>query len=870
MKELVKEKLIEKTSMPDNIPLSYTQERLWFLDKIGLGHQYHIPTVLEIKNHIDIDLIERTFQYLVDRHESFRTVFIEEEDVPYQKILVNQTFKVHTDDLRGMTEEQKSKNLRRLIEAFTNEPFDLSTGPLIRVAVYHTEDERSVLAINMHHIISDGWSSGIMTREFAEIYDKLKINEEPELEELSLQYADYTLWQRKTLDGEKLKQDIKHWKDHLNGYEDIDLPTDFPRPVKLSGRGSQETVTLNQAISDQLMEYKKKNGKSSFTILLSGVFALLYYYSRQNSINVGVPMANRMHPQLGNIIGFFANTVINRVNLNPDITFAELIEMVNTEVLRSQDYQHVPFEKIVEAVNPPRDQSRTPLFQVMVNHINLMDKSSGGMEESEITSLESEYRQAKFDLKFSFAESRDGEINMSIEYSRDLFTQKSVLNMLKQFEKVMSNLLYAPGNHITNVKLLSDSEERKILTDYNQTEVPFPSEKPIHKLFEEKAEKRPERTAIISRNGSMTYKELDQQADKIASFIRAKGIKTGDLVAICMDRSAELLVSIMGIMKSGAAYVPIGVENPDQRITYMISDSKTPLIFTDENNGKRINELLGAVTENTPELITLTSAYIQSLPEGERQEGASSEEIAYMIYTSGSTGNPKGVLVPHKGVVNYLYEVTNNYRYLSIDINRLEFAFFGNVSFDATATSFLAPLVSGGTCHVYSPELSPQELLKTAFEDDTINAIKLTPSHLKMLNELKINASATAKMVIIGGEALPADVVKLTLDKGIKMYAINQYGPTECSIASVAHLYNPAVKYSSDVIIGKPLANTQVYILDEHGNPLPHGIPGELYIAGVGVTRGYLGKQTLTDERFVENPVVAGTKAYKTGDLVRW
>ncbi|MEL6557228.1 MAG: amino acid adenylation domain-containing protein [Bacteroidota bacterium] len=870
----IKEVLKEAETTRERVALSYTQERLWFLDQLGLGHQYHIPAILEIKGDLNKDLTERAFQYLVERHESFRTVFEEEDGVPYQRILSNQEFKIQFEDISVLSQEQMDKTLRRIVSNFVNNPFDLKTGPLLRLAVIKLGENKHVFAINTHHIISDGWSTNIITKEFSTVYTQLKEGKEPFLDKLEIQYADYTQWQRLTLSGDQLKKDIEHWVEHLKDYEDLSMPTDFSRPVKLSGRGGRELMDLNKATAMRLSEFSRSNGKSSFAILLTAMFALLHYYTRQSSINIGMPMANRNLQELGDVIGFFANTVITRMKFNPQMTFRKLIDEVFTELVRAQEYQQIPFEKIVEAINPSRDQSRTPLFQVMASYMHIpdVDKSSktGGIDELDIESLDSEYVQVKFDLKFAFTETFDGNVKIMIEYSEDLYKKSSIENMMRQYEMLLSSILAAPDNILGEIKLISETEEIQLVKGNDDNVIPYASDKCVHEVFTEKAIKYPDRIAVKDGDKSLTYAQLNEEAEKFAAYMISKGVGSNDLVAICMDRTYHLMISLMAVMKAGAAYVPIGLENPDERISFMLEDSEAVLILADGMSEERLRNI-AEVDQGKIEVVH--DQFLDNLAEfagTPLQVDSKPDDLAYVIYTSGSTGKPKGVLVPHRGLVNYTNVVGNNYFFLSIDINRLHFAFYGNFSFDASGITFLTPLVNGGTCHVFGGDRTQQELVKEIFENDEINAIKVTPSHLKLLIDTNFTPSKTKKMVISGGEALAVKDVETIYARGVDMYLVSQYGPTETTIGCTAHYYKPSNKYNQDVVIGKPLANCKAYVLDEYKNPLPYGIPGELYIGGDGVAKGYLKRPDLTEERFLDNPFDPGTKFYKTGDLVRW
>ena len=854
---------ISKLVKDGPLQLSFAQERLWFLAQTGLSDQYHIPLIFNVKGEFNIEIFENAINLIIERHESLRTTFTIVDERPVQLIHGNADLQVNLIDLSNSKDEKDSK--KELIQEFVSAPFDLEFGPVIRVIAIRESPMQSTIGINIHHIASDGWSSGLLLKELTDLYELLSKEEKPLLAPLPVQYADFAQWQRNKFSKSELDAQLSYWKNQLEGYLDLDLPTDFIRPKKVSGKGDHIKMMIPKLIVEETKQNCIAHKLSFFSVLMTSVYVLLYKYSGQTDITIGYTSANRNHHDLEKLIGFFVNTLILRVDENDsDKSVSNLLKIVNEKINQAQDHQQLPFEKLVEELQPNRDTGRSPLFQVMVTYFN--NHNSGlSFGDSDISISDFEYPIAKFDLSFDFNELPNGNLIVTIEYATDLFRKETVSRMLNHLKIILTELAFTEKT-IPEISLLSEVERQKIYYDFNREPVEYPKNVCIHQLFEKYADLTPENTAITDGNRSLTYREVNEQANKIASYLVANDLQKEDLIAICMDRSIEMVVSVFGVLKSGGAYLPIGIENPDDRIKYMVEDSQVKFVFTDPEQESRLDELLDdtVISAVDQEFIQRLPDAVSALPE------VTSDNLAYVIYTSGSTGKPKGVMLEHRGVVNYLLEVSKCYRYEKAVPDNMTFAFIGNISFDATATGFFVPMVSGSTCYVIGANLSHEEIVRKVFEEDAIDLFTLTPSHLKLLLELDITPSVTKKLVIIGGEALHKELVESVMAKGIKMETLNAYGPTECSVAATAHYYDKNQQYNHNVPIGKPIANSTIFILDKNQNLLPIGVPGELHIGGGGLARGYLRRPELTAEKFIDHPFEAGEKLYRTGDLVKW
>ncbi|MGB3466255.1 MAG: amino acid adenylation domain-containing protein, partial [Cyclobacteriaceae bacterium] len=852
---------IAKASNRESLPLSYAQERLWFLSETGLSDQYHVPLLFDLTGKFYPDAFENAINAVISRHESLRTVFRLEGELPVQEIQKTVNISMTRFDLTN-----NGTSPDRLIETFINESFDLVQGPLVRAIVIKKTEDQWVFGMNMHHIICDGWSSQIIASELSGFYNAAVtgVNYQPEM--LTVQYPDFAEWQRKQ-SAKFVADDLPYWKNLLEGHQDLDLQTDYVRPKKTSGRGDRVKTLIAQENIQRIKKTCTEHKITFFSFLMTTVYMLLHKYSRQSDLSIGYSVANRTHPDIRNLIGFFVNTLILRVqdyDKQNDVT--DLLKKIHATMVANQDHQQLPFEKLVEELQPQRDPGRSPIFQTMVTYLN-NSQTALDMAGAAIALSDYSYHISKFDLSFDFNESAEGELAIAIEYSTDLFRKETVermLNHLKNLMDEMSNFSVP----VQSLEMISQAEKHQLLADFNQSEEPYPNETDIYSLFASQVIKTPDAIAVTDGKRSLTYALFDEKVDLLSRYLLSQSIQKETVIAICMDRSIEMIIAVFSILKAGAAYLPIGIENPDDRIAYMMEDSETKVVFTDQDQTERIESLAEDI-----KVIPLDDAFLTNLDApifSNELPKISSTNLCYIIYTSGSTGKPKGVMLEHQGVINYLYDMVKYYRFEAADVGRTTYAFIGNISFDATATAFLVPLVSGGTSYVLGAKYSQQDIVKKVFESDEINCVCLTPSHLKLLFDTGFTPSATRKFVSLGGEPVREELIVAVLELGVKAEIVNVYGPTECSVAASAHLFDRSRDYESNIPIGKPISNTKLFVLDSNNQLVPIGVPGELHIGGEGVARGYLKRPELTAERFIDNSYAENEKIYKTGDLVKW
>jgi amino acid adenylation domain-containing protein len=876
----------------EQLPLSYAQERLWFLARLGYSEQYHVPNVMKIKGDLDEEALQKAINFITARHESLRTGFKTIDSGAIQVIEKTAATGIEQEDLSGLGEEEQDRESQIIIREFVQRPFKLEQAPLMRVLLIKLASDTFIFGMCMHHIVSDGWSMGILTREITRAYAAYKKGKEPGLEPLKVQYADYAVWQRAVMTEAKLNKELTYWKEQLTGYEDLDLPTDYPRPKELSGKGGYVRYRLEKEQVRLLTKLGQEKQMTLFTLLMASVYILLRRYSQQGDICLGMPTANRNHRDIENLVGFFINTLVIRIDTGEKtvITVEQLLNKVQDGLVAAQDQQDMPFEKVVESIQPTRDLSRTPIFQVLVNYVNT-GREELQFGDSTLEEVEIDYGLSKFDLTFAFVHQEDNSLGINIKYSQDLYREETIERMGGHLVKIMNNLVKDRGKAIDEIELLSWQEKEKILVQWNKNEMEYPKDKCIHELFWEQVKKTPNQVAVVLKDQKLTYRELDERSTRLALVLQKRGIISDRLVGICLERSLEMIIGILGILKAGGAYVPIDPEYPEERIRYMLINSDVTVLLAQEKMEEKVP---GLFSDKTIEVIVLDKQWDKiEKAKGKLKKEVQSFHLAYVIYTSGSTGKPKGVMVQHHGVVNYLNAVKNKYGFAEIDMEAFNFSFLGNFVFDAVATSFLTPLISGGVCILYGQHEDQQDTIRKALNNPQVQVIKLTPSHLQLIRDSMPIQFKSPKFLIIGGESLKKSLVQELVNKnGNNVYCINQYGPTECTIASTAHLYNRDINYRNEVYIGHPIANTRIYILNNINKAVPVGVPGELHIAGDGLARGYLNQPELTAEKFIlahSSWLIADRKAmkgaakfpmnyqlsafnciYKTGDLSRW
>ena len=838
-----------------SLPLSFAQQRLWFLEQLeGESATYNMHSAVRLIGHLDLAALEMAVQEIVCRHEVLRTAFEAVNGVPVQRIYPTLKVTLPVLDLQMLSAAEQSAEVRRLATEEAQRPFDLAKVPLLRVTLLQLGKESHVLLLTIHHIICDGWSTSIFIREMAALYKAFSKGAPSPLPELPIQYADFAHWQRQWLKGEVLETQLTYWWQQLTGAPPLlGLPTDRPRPPVQTFRGGTEQVPLSADLTRKLKTLSKQSGVSLFMTLLAAFATLLARYSGQEDIVIGSPIANRNRSEIESLIGFFVNTLVLRTNLQGNPNFLEVLNQARQITLDAYANQDVPFEQLVEELHPERNLSYSPLFQV---GFSLENTPTESMELSglTLTPLKVESITAKYDLTLSMQETESGLIGLW-EYNSDLFDVATITRMAGHFQTLLEGIVANPQQRISELPLLSETEQNQLLVEWNDTQTDYPQDKCIHQLFEAQVERTPDAVAVVFENQQLTYKQLNSRANQLAHHLQKLGVKPEVLVGICVERSVEMVVGLLGILKAGGAYVPLDPAYPQERLAFMLSDSQVSVLLTAQ-------KLVTRLTEHKADLVCLDADWGTISQESEENlvSGVTPENLAYVIYTSGSTGKPKGVLVAHQGLCNLavtqiqLFDVEPESHVLQ----------FASLSFDASIAEIVIALCSGARLCLGTPNsLLPGATLIKLLHEQAITHVTLPPSALAVLPTEKLPALRT---IIVAGEACsPNLVAQWSNDRRF----FNAYGPTEATVcATAAECTNDNRKPP----IGRPIANTQVYILDRHLQPVPIGVPGELHIGGVGLARGYLNRPELTEEKFISNPFSDEPEArlYKTGDLARY
>lgn len=807
--------------------LSFAQQRLYFLhqfDKTSLA--YNVPQVFELTGNVNRQKLEHAFRQLIARHETLRTYFEVVNGEPVQKILPAVEFEI---EYYNASEAEAHGIISKFIR-----PFELDKPPLMRVGLIEVSSGTQLLMIDMHHILTDGVSVSVLSKDFMSFYNG------EQLPGLHLQYKDYAEWQQSEEQKQERERRKEFWLLQFAGeLHAAELPYDFPRPLIKSFEGSSIDFSINADDTIRLNSIAEAEGATLFMVVLSIFSVLLGKLSSQEDVVVGIPTAGRQHADLENIIGMFVNTLPLRNYPSGELRFKEFLREVKQNTLACIDNQSYPYEELIDQLKLERDTSRNPLFDVMFTYQNF---ERTGLEIPGLT-LRPWYRNqiiSKFDLALTAVENT-GRIFLNMEYASALFTHDTVERFIAYFKKIVTEVIANPNKKIADINLLSDKEQRHLVYDFNKTAVKYPQHENVVSLFEKQVQLSPDSIALKLENETISYAKLKELSDKIASWLRHhKNVKPGDLVGIKLEREASLVPCILGVLKAGAAYVPIDPSYPEERIKAIVDNSNLKLLITKEEL-----QLDSNVAELSPVNIEPDS-------------------LAYVIYTSGSTGTPKGVMIEHRSLMNYVNWAAQQYT----KGEKAGFALYTSISFDLTVTSIFVPLVTGNTIFIYN-ENENNLLIERVLLADEAQVIKLTPAHLKVIRDsaaLK-HFNSSGKRFIVGGEQLDTFVARSIHEKyngNVEIY--NEYGPTEATVGCMIYKFDPLEDYPA-VPIGIPAANAQVYILDKYLQPVAPGVQGEMYIAGEGLARGYFQQQLLTQEKFIGNPFTPGRKMYKTGDV---
>ena len=843
-------------------PLSFAQQQLWFLDQLEPGNPaYNISFAIGLEGSLKVALLERSLNEIVRRHEVLRTTFSLVNGKPVQIIAPSLRLSLSIIDYQEYPELERESEVQRLAPQESQQPFDLTQEPLLRAKLVRLGQQEHRLLLTMHHIILDGLSAEVFIQEMAALYKAFLTEKASPLPELSIQYKDFVYWQRQWLQEEQLETQLNYWKQQLEGVPAIlQLPTDHPRPAVQTFRGASQSLELPKTLTDKLKVLSRQEGVTLFMVLLAAFQTFLYRYTGQDDIPVGSPIANRNHRELKRLIGCFVNTLVLRTNLGGNPSFRELLGRVRQVALGAYAHHDLPFEQLVEALRPQRDVSYNPLFQVSFtfqNALQLKEISGLTLDQLKVESLTSQ-----FDLRL-IIETTDGELTTSFEYNTDLFEDATITRMLGHFHNLLEGIVVNPNQSLSDLPLLSEAELHQQLVVWNDTQAEYPKDLCIHQLFEAQVERTPDATAVVFEKQQLTYRQLNARANKLANYLQKLGVAPEVLVGICVERSLEMVVGLLGILKAGGAYVPLDPHYPAERLSYMLADSGVGVLLTQQ-------PLLNSLPQNQAQAVCLDTDWkaIEQNSQENLDAGVYSDNLAYVIYTSGSTGQPKGVMNTHRGIHNRLLWMQQTYRLTSSDRVLQKTPF----SFDVSVWEFFWPLITGARIIVALPEgHKDSAYLVNLISQQQITTIHFVPSMLQVfLQEPNLENCSCLKRVFCSGEAFPFELTQRFFSK-LDCELHNLYGPTEAAI-DVTFWHCQPEDNLQIVPIGRPIANTQIYILDKHLQPLPIGVPGELYIGGDGLARGYLNRSELTQEKFIRNPFSdsKSERLYKTGDLARY
>lgn len=846
-------------------PLSFSQQRLWFFDQFEpASFVYNVLTPVSLRGNLDVSALQEAFNHLVRRHEALRTTFELREGQPVQIIGQQQSIPIRRIDLSHQARPEQQEQFHAVFNDETCRPFDLKKGPLLRITLVRMAAEEHALLLAMHHIVTDGWSMNVLVREAVALYAMYSAGLAPGLSPLPIQYADFAVWQRSWLQGEVLEQQLAYWKQHLGAKPAVlELPTDFPRPAVQTYRGASFIFPFSPALSQSLKTFCRAQQATMFMVLLAAFNVLFHRYTGQQEIIVGSPIANRNRKELEGLIGFFANTLPMRTNVSGELSFREVLARLKEAALGAYAHQDLPFEYLVEQFHPERSLSHSPLVQVMFNFEPTIPQMAE-MPGLSASLMDYDNKSAKFDLTL-FARDHGTEIFGTLEYNVDLFTSETIERMAGHLLTLLSGIVANPDQPISGLPLLTRHERYQMLEEWNATEAACP-QLCAHQIFEAQVHHAPNRTALIFENQELTYAQLNARANQLAHYLSSLGARPGKFVGIFMERSVEMIVAVLGVLKSGAACIPLDSVYPKERLAFMLEDSGAPVVVAQQAQAATL-PVSGA------RLVCLDSEWqaISKEPENAPQVAVTPEDWMYVIYTSGSTGRPKGVVVPHRVLVNLVAWHQSSLRQSQRTLQ------FASLNFDVSFQEIFSTFISGGVL-VVPPEPLRLDLqaLGQYIQQHPVERFHLPPVVLQKLAEEFTNHPekfSAMREFVAGGEQLqitPAMVKFFRQLKDCRLY--NHYGPSETHVMASFPLPEQVDNWPALPPLGRPISNTELYLLDNYLQPVPIGVPGELYISGTCVVHGYLKRPALTAERFLPNPFSnkPGSRMYKTGDLVRY
>ncbi|PMB24627.1 non-ribosomal peptide synthetase [Fischerella thermalis] len=861
----VKADIIPKRQISKNIPLSFSQQRLWFIDQLYHGSSfYNIPIAFHVQGNLNIAALQQSLNEILKRHEVWRTNFTLVNAEPVQEITTQVYWDLPIINLEHLSGKNWEEKVKQLVAKEAKKPFNLAKGLLVRATLLRLSEEEHILLVTMHHIITDGWSCGVFLRELSTLYAAFSTNQPSPLSELPIQYADFAVWQRDRIQGKILTTQLNYWKQQLKGELPVlQLPTDRPRPTVTTFAGAKEYFTFSTTLTNALRQLSQREDATLFMSLLAAFNVLLYRYTDQEDILIGSPIANRNRAELEGMLGLFVNTLVLRNNLSGNPSFRELLHRVREMTLDAYAHQDLPFEMLVEELQPERDLSRNPLYEVM---FVLQNTPSSVEEVSGLTlhTLDFDSGTAQLDIFLSMSESEE-RLTGCLEYNTDIFDSATITQFINNFQTLLENIVANPEQRLSELSLLTASEQEQLLFKFNQTRTDYPQDTSLHQLFEQQVKLTPDSLALISEFEKVTYRQLNHRVNQLAHYLQKQGVTKETLVALCLERDLDMVVGILAILKAGGAYIPLDPSYPVERLNFMLWDSQASLLITKQ-------EILEKLSLSTAQTVCLDIHKDEIAQESSENpiNISSSDNLAYIIYTSGSTGTPKGVLGTHRGTVNGLHWLWKTYPFTQTEVCCQKTA----ISFVDSIWEIFAPLLRGIPTVIISNAtiLDPQLFIETLVRHK-VTRIILVPSLLRLLLDNYshlVKKLSQLKLWITSGEALSVKLVQSFQKLMPLAKLINLYGSSEVSANATYYdtslLPNPA----HSVPIGRPINNTQIYVLNRDLQPTPIGVIGELYIGGDGLAKGYLNRSELTQERFIDSPFIPGEKLYKTGDLVRY
>ncbi len=854
----------------DPPPLSCAQQRLWFLDQLEPGSSfYNIPEAIRLCGALDVKAFEHSLNEIIRRHEVLRTRFVSRNGQPVQVIEPQLTLSVPVQDLRAWPAAAREQEIARLANEEAQQPFDLSTGPLIRAGLLRTSQAEHVLLLTLHHIASDGWSTEILLREFIALYEAFAHGRPSPLPALKIQYADFACWQRQRLQGEGLSGQLAYWKERLNGAPALlELPADHPRPSLQSYRGGVYNLVIPPDLGPPLNALCRKHNVTPFMLFLVAFKLLLYRYSGQSDLCVGTTIANRNRMEIEALIGFFVNTLVLRTDLSGNPRFPELLQRVREAALGAQANQDLPFEQLVEELQPRRDLSHAPLFQVMFD----LQTSSGQAFDTgnlQLSAIAQEDTTAKFDLSLTMGEGQNGWMALW-EYSSDLFERGTIERMAGHFNHLLAGSAATPEARISELSLLSEAERRCMLVEWNATEAPYPHGRNLFQLFAAQAAETPDHIAVACGDARLSYGDLHTRATRLAQGLTARGISPETMVAVLAERSIELLTMTLAVFKAGGVYLPLDPRHPVQRLAEIITLSQARVVLTSVEMAAQAVEGLALTEQPRPEVLTTERLLTEEWPDDNAPACACGDHLAYVIYTSGSTGVPKGAMVTYEGMLNHLWSKIPMLGLTAEDA----VAQTASQCFDISVWQFLTALLCGARVQIIPDEVAhdPERLLAEV-EARGVTVLESVPAVIGAMLASAPRDLCRLRWLLPTGEALSPGLARDWLARYPDIPLLNAYGPAECADDVAMHrIAEPPPEQTAHMPIGRPIANTRLYIVDPFMAPCPVGVSGELCVAGVGVGRGYLNDPAHTAEVFVPDPFSSapGSRLYRTGDRARY